>query len=139
MNLHISGLERLIKKLERIRSDIRPELIQATREATLYAQSKIPHYPPPPPQTTYRRTGKLGQSITGEVRELSTEIVGVIGTAIVYAPWVISNTQVGARGPQAWMHRGRWWTLQGVIEKEKRGIIVIYRRRLSELLRREGR
>jgi hypothetical protein len=50
---------------------------------------------------------------------LVPEIYGVIGSPTKYSPWVISSEavpEVGA-GPQAAVHKGRWWTLQEVVKK----------------------
>jgi hypothetical protein len=73
----------------------------------------LPPYPAPPTDSSYVRTGKLGQSITEEVSAEGTEVIGVIGTNIPYAPYVI-----GGDDEQAWMHQGRWWQLPAVVEKD---------------------
>jgi len=135
MKLEIKGMDKLSKELGRIGTEIKPALVQATRRAILYVHSEVPPYPPPPPLSTYRRTEKMGASISTEVRELGSTIVGVIGTPIVYAPWVISDQAVGKRGPQAWMHKGRWWTLQGVVMKAKDVIVKIYEQAVHDLIK----
>ncbi len=134
--LHVYGLDELDHKLDRIARDTRAELTRATDEALAYTHGQVPSYPPEPPASDYRRTGTLGREITTEVRTIGSEIVGAIGTATVYAPWVISDKDtVGGRGPQAWMHRGRWWTLQGVVRGARAGIVDIYRRAVERLLK----
>lgn len=72
----------------------------------------LPPYPAPPASSSYVRTGKLGQSITTEVTTQGSDVVGVIGSDIPYAPYV-----VGSGDEQAWMHAGRWWQLDNVVEK----------------------
>lgn len=68
----------------------------------------------------YRRTNTLGRSITtfkgsegalSEARATGTNIVGVIGTAIPYAQYVVGDADKQAR-----IHKGYWWQL---IEKIK--------------------
>lgn len=43
---------------------------------------------------------------------------GFVGTKLKYAPYVIDRER------QAWMHVGRWWTLQGVVEAQKKSIVI---------------
>jgi len=134
MKITIRGLDRLNRRLDDIERDIRPTLRDATEKAVLYVHGQVPEYPSPPPRSTYRRTGTLGREIGTEVKELGSEIVGVIGTATVYAPWVISDRAVGSRGPQAGVHRGRWYTLQGVVKKARNAIIEIYQKAIHDLV-----
>lgn len=70
----------------------------------LLKQGKIP----------YRRTGQLGRSITSAIKELTNASVSVvIGTNTPYAPYVI-----GDDNEQALYHKGVWWQLVKVIERE---------------------
>lgn len=131
----VDGLSEVVARLER-RGDLAPGVMrQATERAVLYVHGRVPPYPPPPPDSRYVRTGTLGRSITTEVRDVGSATVGVIGTAVVYAPWVISAKEVGGRGPQAWMHRGRWWTLHEVVERARDGIVRIYQDALRAWLK----
>ena len=60
----------------------------------------------------YKRIGKLQQEITTESTVNGNEVIGRIGTAIAYAPYVIGDdTQ------QAPIHKGRWWQLADEVEK----------------------
>jgi hypothetical protein len=115
-SIEIGGLDGLIARIRKAGADLMPTMRRAMSESMFYVHSKVPPYPAPPAGSTYRRTGTLGRSIGVEVRSLGSEVVGVIGTPIVYAPYVISSamTQDG-RGPQARVHEGRWWTLQKVV------------------------
>jgi hypothetical protein len=125
----IEGAEELVAKLDKIEGDIRPELERTTDRAVKYVYSKVPSYPPPPPDSDYRRTGTLGRSITTDVRSVGSSVAGVIGTDIVYAPYVISETD------QAWMHRGRWWTLQEHVRGLRDIIVGYYEEMLRKLVR----
>jgi hypothetical protein len=61
----------------------------------------------------------------------------VIGTDVKYAPWVISEKKgKNQAGPQAWFHKERWYTLQGVVRDNQESIINVYRRGIRRLLRR---
>lgn len=130
----IRGLEKLERKYAKLGKDLGPEIKKLSEKAAVYAHSKVPPYPPPP----HRRTGTMGRKITTKARKLGpVRYAGVIGTDTKYAPWVIS-TQKGrnSAGPQAWFHKGRWYTLQGVVKDNKDGIIAVYRQGIRRLLRR---
>jgi hypothetical protein len=131
----LKGWDHLEAKLKRIAGGMHDMRMTATQKAVIYVHGEVPPYPPAPPTSTYIRTGTLGRSITTEVRELGSQIVGVIGSDVVYAPWVISDEAVGDAGPQAKAHRGRWYTLQGVVRKAKNAIVNIYLEELRNLLR----
>lgn len=134
IQITVAGLSKLQNKLDKI-ENMGHVLDQATDKAVKYVHSQVPPYPPPPASSTYRRTGTLGRTIGTEVRNLGTVRVGVIGTPTVYGPWVISsNSLMDGRGPQAWMHQGRWWILQEVVKKAKEAIVAIYREALKGVL-----
>lgn len=136
MEVEIKGLDKLQRKFEKMGRDLKPDMTKAMDRAMKYTHGTVPPYPPPPSER-YRRTHVLGNSITTEVRTVGSDVVGVIGTDMVYAPWVISSEEVpGYGGPQAWFHkRTGWYTLQGVVEKAKDGIIEIFEKAVGKLLR----
>lgn len=79
--------------------------------------SMVPEYPPAPELSSYKRTGTLGKSINVRTDVRGMSVRGVIGTNVTvktdssgYAQYVIG------REDQAWMHVGRWWTLEGVVD-----------------------
>jgi hypothetical protein len=127
VNLSLRGQDEQERRFRNMASNIKPTLERLTQKAVLYVHSTVPPYPAPPATSTYRRTGTLGRTITTEVRSLGVDVVGVIGTKTIYAPWVIDEKR------QAWMHKGRWWTLQGVVAKAKSVIVDIYRIGLREI------
>lgn len=134
--IEIRGLDHLNGKLSRIQNQIGPTLFKATDRAVKYVHSTVPPYPPPHPESGYVRTGTLGRKIHTEVRPIGKESIGLIGTDVIYAPWVISDEAVGDRGPQAWMHEGRWYTLQEVVRKARKAVVQIYEQAVAELVRR---
>lgn len=78
----------------------------------------------------YRRTGSggIGGSINTEVRKLGSDIVGVIGSNKVYAPYVIDEDR------QAAYHEGTWWTLQKVVRDSIADFIKIVARNVLRFL-----
>lgn len=127
VGIEIRGLAELRRKMAAAQRDLQPELLKAMERAVKHVHATVPPYPAPPAGSNYRRTGTLGRSITTEARPLGSDVVGSIGTPVVYAPWVISSEKTaGGRGPQAGMHRGRWWTLQGVVHQARAEVIAIF-------------
>lgn len=132
----VEGMDELLDKFRRITSDVRPAMAKATEKAVLYVHGQVPDYPTPPPESLYRRTGTLGRTITTEVRSLGNDVAGVIGTATVYAPWVIGHEQLpDGRGPQARAHKGRWYRLLDVVTGATDKVLDIYREMIRDLLR----
>lgn len=134
MNWKILGLDPVLNKYGRIQRDIRPILRQGVDRAVKYVHSQVPPYPPPPATSLYIRTGTLGREIGTEVRTMGAQVVGIIGSPTVYSPWVISDRAVGGAGPQARQHKGRWWTLQGVVDKARGRVLDILRNTIRDLI-----
>ena len=88
----------------------------ATSAADLL-RAEMRKYPPPPPNSTYRRTGTLGKSWAKNVHRSSDGWLSIIGTRLKYAPYVQDETR------QAEIHQGRWQTIQSVA-KDKRDEVV---------------
>ena len=134
IHVRISGVDELDRKLAKIKGDIKPEVLRTTKKAVQYLHGQVPGYPPPPPLSTYRRTGTLGRSLTAKATPTGTGAVGRIGTVTSYAPDVISDEAVGGRGPQAPVHRGRWYTLQGVVRSCRAAVIGFYEEMVRKLV-----
>ena len=69
----------------------------------------------------YRRTGKLGQAWTTNVRQTANETIGKVGNNIRHAKWV------QAAQTQAWMHVGRWRTDAQAITQFQAKIVARFR------------
>lgn len=117
------------------------EMEQTMKQTLLRVQGSVPQYPSPPSGSSYVRTGTLGRSIglggqadIYETRRIGGGYEARLGTRLDYAPYVIGDNE------QAWMHKGRWWTLKSVAEKAKPGIERLFEamsKRLAAFL--EGR
>jgi hypothetical protein len=135
MEIRLKGFDEFDKKLAGIAGGMHGFLTTTTDRAVKYVHSKVPPYPTPPDGSTYRRTGTLGREIGTEVRSVGSEVVGIIGAATVYAPWVISDQRTeDGRGPQARVHEGRWWTLQETVRGNVQGVVDIYRQAIRKLI-----
>jgi len=138
--LQVKGLGRILDRFRHIKNNTSEVLEESMEEAVLFVHSQVPPYPPPPEGSTYRRTMTLGRSITTmkgksptaesrvKVKSLGV-VLGYIGTNVKYAPYVISRVD------QAMTHKGRWYTLESVVEKAKSGINKIFRKNIRNLLK----
>ena len=131
MIFKILGLDKLTAKLKKLTApQLTQELEKTTRKATLYVFGKIPSYPAP--VGNYKRTGTLGRQLHSEVKGMGSNMVGIIGSPTPYSPWVISSEEVNGVGPQAFVHVGRWYTLQAHLKKYQSDINKFF----EDLIRR---
>lgn len=116
IDVEVQGLNEFIAEMERMGRETGPALETAMELSMERLQELRPPYPATRPGQRYERTLTLGKSFATAVSSVGNDVVGAIGTNLVYAPWVVSTEAVetpkGLAGPQAWMHEGRWWTLQ---------------------------
>lgn len=111
----------LIRRMEQYPDVLDKEMRQAHNGALTALQREIPPYPPKPAGSTYIRTEKLGRGLGsgfsgGQVGLPSIRNVRKLGQG-VYESEIGSNTPhynhyvIGER-TQAYMHKGRWWTVK---------------------------
>lgn len=113
-DIHITNeeyLDRLAKAFTP--AEFQNAVLPGMKRGFYMVHQHLPPYPAPPANSSYVRTGKLGQSITEDVYADGAGVTGVIGSNIPYAPYVI-----GGDDEQAWMHQGRWWQLPEIVEKD---------------------
>jgi len=134
--LEIIGLNHLINRFVRYKSEWEREQIKATEEAGDFILQNLPSYPPQPTGSRYRRTGTLGKSLTRKAERGRGGVVGTVGSRVVYAPYVISDKKAGGRGPQTVVHkRHGWWTLQSEVKRMRKSIVNVYRAALRRVKR----
>ena len=113
VNIQIKGIDELIKKLGMFKAS---EILEPTmRWALDRLWRQIVPYPAKPIGSTYRRTMMLGKTWNKKVDQTSTRLVGSLGVDLGIVPYA---RYVQDRDRQAWMHKGRWKTIQDVAEKE---------------------
>ena len=87
----------------------------------------------------YRRTNTLGRSITtfkgsegalSEARSSGANIVGVIGTAIPYAQYVVGDADKQAR-----IHKGYWWQLLENIKKNVPKVTAVIQAEVDRMIK----
>lgn len=115
----LEGAPRAHRKLNDL-DDISDILRKPMNRALFRLAEKMSAYPPPPPGSTYRRTGSYGRRWTTASREIrratTTRIEGRIGNNTTYGP-VVGSAQF-----QAKIHRNRWSTDESVAEQEEKWI-----------------
>jgi hypothetical protein len=95
MPVTITGLDPLFKKLGNCAS-IRT-LTPPMERGVLRLQRTMQMYPPPPPQSTYRRTGTYGRRWNSRVSGSASGLTGRVGNNVPYAPFVGSSMFQTAR------------------------------------------
>src|SRR5262245_56539893 len=113
--VQIVGLAPLLEALNRFPEAVRPALQQAAEVALLSLIPDLADYPPPPAGSTYRRTGTLGRLWTAAQPEFAADASGFeasIGNATPYGDFVQGEHQAS-------MHRGRWKTVEDVVNSHQ--------------------
>lgn len=95
-----------------------PGFLRPTFEAIgAQLNTDLAAYPPPPPDSTYRRTQTLGRSWTHEETVGLMSIQTALGNVTPYARFVQDEDY------QAEVHQGRWQTTKDVLEKREQWIV----------------
>jgi len=133
ISYQVKGLTGVMNRLNGMSSGTKTALKGASADTARYLKSQVP--PPPPPTENYVRTQKLEKNFKGSVTPVSNGYAVSLSNPTSYAPWVISDSRVGGLGPQTWIHRGRWYTIQQVLRKSTSGVLDIYQNALRRLMR----
>ena len=108
ITVEVEGLEEVQKKMEQMVKDIRGgETLKAMKMSTLHVQRRAVKNLRPwrGPGTGGVDSGRMRASIVPEIRTLTGNIVGVVGSNVAYAPY----QELGTR--PHWVsvrHIGRW-------------------------------
>lgn len=124
--IELQGYEPLVRQLGSLAAfeQLRPPMVRSLARV----ERRLQTYPPPPPDSTYQRTGLLGRTWTDNDPALvvsPSEMRGVVGNKTGYARYVQGDED------QAAVHRGRWMTDAGAIDAEEDAI----RRDFEETIR----
>ena len=126
MTITVSNLEHVTRKLENLE---RGDYLQGVANAGgQLLRAEMRKYPPPPPNSSYRRTGTLGKSWAQKVTRLAGGWSAIVGTRLNYAPYVQDETR------QAEVHQGRWQTIQSVAADKKDEVFNFMRRAIRAWL-----
>lgn len=134
--VEVTGLKELIQRMQAFPVKLAQVVATAMAASLNVLWEKVPPYPPPPPDSTYRRTGTLGRSLGssmgggasgGEpsiysIRKLGQgNMEGKFGTNLNYAPYVIGTTTQ----TDTHMSNG-WWRIRTIAARAEDKIASIW-------------
>lgn len=132
MNLEIRGLKELMTRLNDADGIAREELTRAMDKAVVVIHRRTSTYPPARPSSTYRRTRRLGNSWDMEVKQLHSDVQGIVDNPTEYGPYVMSPDK------QAYMHKGRWATTAKIIEEQRQKVMGFFEYAVEQVVKRLG-
>lgn len=118
----------LLERMARYPNVFHEEMSKTATQALLHVQGSVPDYPPPPENSSYRRTLTLGRSMglagakadISQVKRSGRVYTATLGTRLEYAPQVI--------GEETQIPRMRhWWTTMSIANAAAAGIERLYR------------
>lgn len=115
LDIQVDGLAQTDRVLERVQKVIREPKLPEVQQATL---RDLRVYPPPPPNSTYVRTGHLGRSWRLAYSHGRQATLFSFVNPATYAVYV-----QGSPSEQAAIHRGRWTPAQEIIERRRSAIV----------------
>jgi hypothetical protein len=114
LRVQVEGVDALLRGFQRVFTNLTPLMVDLEKRVA----EKLQHYPPPPPNSTYERTGDLGRAwaVSADARgtNLYQDRVSVeMKNDMAYAGWVQGV------GTQTQQHqRTGWQTTQQVLDAE---------------------
>lgn len=115
LTTHLQGEEEADRFLQSLQT---PGFLRPTFEMIgAQLNTDLATYPPPPPDSTYRRTNTLGRNWTHEETIGLMSIQTALGNVTPYARYVQDEDY------QADVHQGRWQTTADVLERREQWII----------------
>ena len=107
-------------------------MLGGMNDATALVLRELKTYPPPPPNSTYKRTRSLSNSWHKEIEGSGLQIRGIVGSNQNIAPY---NRWVQDEDVQAEVHRGRWTnTAQEVLRRNEQNIRGMFNARVRAAL-----
>jgi len=130
----IAGLSELLDALDKWPDIMRPILEETSEAALLSLIPDLANYPPPPPGSTYRRTGNLGRLWVAARPEFEGEASGFearVGNARPGGEFVQGEFQAEA-------HQGIWQTVEDIVSAHQLEIEAYYERALQKVADQVG-
>lgn len=142
IEIHVEGMDRLIRKFAGYPGRLKTAMNKAMWSSLLILWENVPPYPSKPQGSSYDRTGTLGRSLgvmegggkagkptVYSVTGSGIETKGEFGTNLNYARYVIDPDR------QAYMHKGRWWTMTHIKNKSVNKIKTLWDEIVKKALR----
>jgi hypothetical protein len=125
--VEVRGFDRVDRQLKAIAGQAKTVTLDTVEEWVKRQRDRLEarRYPPERPGQRYVRTFKFRDSWR---TERSTE-----------TRWIIRNLQdyseyVAQQGEQAWMHIGRWWTVEAVVQEDLPELMTALSSRYQQLM-----
>jgi len=132
MNLSIRIDDSEVRDLiNRAPAKLSDAMLGGMNDATALVLRELKTYPPPPPNSTYKRTRSLSNSWHKEIEGSGLQIRGIVGSNQNIAPY---NRWVQDEDVQAEVHRGRWQTAQDVLQRNEQNIRGMFSARVRAAL-----
>lgn len=117
--------------INRTPAKLNDAMLAAMNDATALVLRELKTYPPQPAGSTYKRTRALSNSWHREIEGSGLQIRGTVGSNDNIAPY---NRFVQDAERQAAVHRGRWDTAQGVLQRNEQNIRGMFGARVRAAL-----
>ena len=124
ININVEGFDQAVNKLKTMPDKLDGVMKKSMDASLMVLWENVPPYPARPETSAYVRTGTLGRTIGSSpaggkgatptvysVTGTGMNIQGTFGTNLSYAKHVIDPDR------QAYMHKGRWWTMRTIRDK----------------------
>jgi hypothetical protein len=133
-NIEVRGLDEIMQRMRAFPRKLESAVRTTMDAALLTLWEKVPPYPDKPSPDSYDRTGTLGRTLGSgmsggimgskpdiyDVKKLGQSFEARFGTTKDYAPYVIGDDD------QAWMHRGRWWTMKVIADRARDKVLRLF-------------
>lgn len=98
-----SDIKRMLSRLKASEKTIEAQIKLSISNITLRTVAALKKYPPPPPASTYERTGRLGRGWKQQISSSQSNMIGKITNNVDYVVYVQD------RVTQAKVHRRTGW------------------------------
>lgn len=125
-NISLNGLPAALELVDDL-TNLPSQLREPAELANELLLSRVRLYPSPPGGSEYQRTFDLQNS--WESSFLLSDILWEIKSGVPYGEYVMGEAQ-------AWMHQGRWDTLEQILTDEEAAIVQIFEEFIQGLMNR---
>jgi hypothetical protein len=118
--IEVRGWQRVANELRRLAVDMPDMSAQVMADFGQHTRRTLKgtRYPPPPPNSTYVRTGRLASSWSADVSGIKAIIRNTARNPRGGRPYAIYVVGDAKGEGQASIHSGRWWRGRDIVERE---------------------
>jgi hypothetical protein len=119
LTVRVNGIEKVVRGFDHAPRIIEEEVDDAFTTVMGDIVTDLADYPPERPGQRYVRTGDLGRGWTQTPQRFAAQGAAIalrVTNPVPYAQYVQGQKQ-------AWMHKGRWDTVQAVLDHNRSAIV----------------